>query len=83
MLLKEAIEDYLLTLQHEQNAALETIRTSRPSLRHFLEWVQANGHPVPTIHDVTTPLARRYLYHLSEQGLRPCGGGVGTGPGGA
>jgi site-specific recombinase XerD len=71
MLLKEAIEDYLLYLQHEQSASRETIRTYRPSLRRFLEWVQANGQPVPTIQEITTPLARRYLYHLSEQGLRP------------
>lgn len=71
MLLREAIEDYLLYLQHEQSASKETIRTYRPSLRRFLEWVQANGHPVPTIQDITTPLARRYLYSLSEQGLRP------------
>jgi site-specific recombinase XerC len=27
--------------------------------------------PVPTIRDISTPLARRYLYHLSERGLRP------------
>jgi len=71
MLLREAIEDYLLYLQHEQSASKETIRTYRPSLRRFLEWVQANGHPIPTIQDITTPLARRYLYSLSEQGLRP------------
>lgn len=71
MLLREAIEDYLLYLQHEQSASKATIRTYRPSLRRFLEWVQANGHPIPTIQDITTPLARRYLYSLSEQGLRP------------
>ena len=71
MYLREAIEECLLYRQHERNASRETIRTYRPSLRRFLEWVQANGRPVPTIQDINTPLARRYLYHLSEQGLRP------------
>jgi site-specific recombinase XerD len=71
MLLKEAIEDYLLYLEHERSASRETLRTYRPALRRFREWVQANGHPVPTLTDITTPLARRYLYHLSELGLRP------------
>lgn len=71
MLLKEAIEDYLLYLQHEQSASPATIRTYRPSLRRFLEWVQENGCPCPTVQDINTPLARRYLYHLSERGLRP------------
>src|SRR4051794_11193761 len=71
MLLREAVEDYLLYLQHEQNASVETIRSYRPSLLRFLAWVQANGHPVATIQDITTPLARRYLYSLSEAGLRP------------
>jgi site-specific recombinase XerD len=71
MLLKEAIADYLLYLEHERSASRETIRTYRPSLRRFLEWVEENGHPVPTIRDITTPRGRRYLYHLSERGLRP------------
>lgn len=71
MLLKEAVEDYLLYLQHERSASKETIRTYRPSLRRFVEWVETNGPSLATVQDVTTALARRYLYHLSEQGLRP------------
>lgn len=71
MLLKEAVEDYLLYLQHERSASKETIRTYRPSLRQFVAWVETNGPACPTIQDVTTPLARRYLYSLSERGLRP------------
>lgn len=71
MLLREAIEDYLLYLQHERSATPATLRTYRPSLRRFLEWAKANGQPQPTIHDITTAFARRYLYHLSELGLRP------------
>lgn len=55
MLLREAVADYLLYLEHEQNASRETIRTYRPSLRRFLEWVQANGHPVPPSRTSTPP----------------------------
>lgn len=71
MYLKEAIEDYLLYLEHEQSASKETLRSYRPSLRRFADWLRENGHPVPRLEAITTPLARRYLYHLNELGLRP------------
>src|SRR4051812_7986293 len=71
MYLREAVEDYLLYLQHERCASPETIRSYRPSLRRFLDWLAENGHPPPKIGEITTPLARRYFYHLSERGLRP------------
>lgn len=71
MLLREAIEDCLLCLQCEQSASKETIRTYRPALHRSLEWVQINGHPLPTVQDITTPLARRNLHSVSERGLRP------------
>lgn len=71
MYLREAVEDYLLYLQHEQCASPETLRSYRPSLRRFLDWLRENGHPAPKVGDITTALARRYFYHLSERGLRP------------
>lgn len=71
MYLREAVEDYLLYLQHEQCASPETIRSYRPSLRRFLDWLRKNGHPSPRVDEITTPLARRYFYYLNEQGLRP------------
>lgn len=36
MLLKEAIADYLLGLQHEQGTSVNTIRSYCTSLRRFL-----------------------------------------------
>lgn len=71
MYLKEAIEDYLLYLQHERGASVNTLRSYRPSLRRFLRWLEDQGHVRPRLADVTPALARRYLYHLGELGLRP------------
>lgn len=71
MVLKDAIQDYLLYLQHEQNASPETLKCYRNSLRRFSDWLRDNGHPAASLADITTPLARRYLYFLNEQGLRP------------
>ena len=71
MFLKDAVQDYLLYLAHEQNASVQTVRCYRNALRRFSDWLRDNGHPAATLADITPPVARRYLYHLNESGLRP------------
>lgn len=71
MLLKEAIADYLLYLQHEQGASVNTIRSYRSSLYHFQRWVEAQALPSSTIMDTIVPLAGHYSYAPGEQGRRP------------
>ncbi|MFN3651279.1 MAG: tyrosine-type recombinase/integrase [Armatimonadota bacterium] len=71
MFLSDAVHDYLLYLQHEQNASPQTVRCYRNALGRFADWLRENGHPAATLADITPPLARRYLYHLNETGLRP------------
>ena len=71
MFLKDAVEEYLLYLQHERSGSHNTLKSYAGSLQRFANWLAANGTPNPPVVEITTLLARRYLYHLSEQGLRP------------
>lgn len=71
MFLQAAIEEYLLYLHHEQNASPSTYKCYQYALRRFTDWLATVGCPAPRLADVTTPLARRYLYHLNSRGLRP------------
>jgi site-specific recombinase XerD len=71
MLLQDYVEDFLRFLAHEQRARATTLKGYGAQLRHFLHWLEANGYPSPAISDMTTPLLRRYLYHLSGKALRP------------
>ena len=69
--LKDAVEEYLLYLLHERSASPATLKSYRVSLQRFSRWLVANGHDNAVVTDVTTSLARRYLYSLNEAGLRP------------
>lgn len=73
MTLKDTLNDYLLYLQHEQGAALNTRQSYAAGLREFLRWTMAEGGftTEPTIQDFHVALLRRYLYHLGGRGLRP------------
>jgi site-specific recombinase XerD len=71
MKLHTAIEDYLLYIKHEQKVARSTYLTYASWLHHFHDWVVNNGYPEPTLEPLSTPVLRRYLYSLSEKGLRP------------
>jgi integrase/recombinase XerC len=69
--LKDAVEEFLLYLQHERSASPNTLKSYRYSLRRFTLWLDENGHADIAVAEITTSLARRYLYHLNEVGLRP------------
>lgn len=71
MFFKDAIEEYLLYLQHERSASPNTQKCYRISLQRFSEWLAAQGFENPPVTGVTTSMARRYLYHMNEVGLRP------------
>jgi integrase/recombinase XerD len=69
--LTDATRDYLIYLRVEQGAATSTVKTYGPHLRHFIRWMQDAGYPEPQLSDLTTPLIRRFLFHLDERDLRP------------
>jgi site-specific recombinase XerC len=71
MFLTDAIESYLLYARHEQRVARRTYLTYTSWLRHFLDWITTNGYETPTLEDLNPLVLRRYLYSLSEKGLRP------------
>jgi site-specific recombinase XerD len=71
VILQDAIEEYLLYLHHEQNASPNTSKCYQYALRRFTDWLAQQGLSTPRVHEVSTVLARRYLYHLNDCGLRP------------
>ena len=71
MFLVDAVDEFLLYLQHERSASQNTIKSYRNSIQRFSEWLTTNNYPKPELGDITTALARRYLYYMSEVGWRP------------
>ena len=71
MLLKDTISDYLLFIKHEQNVTRSTYAGYASWLRNFLRWLADQGIEDPSLDSFSTPILRKFLYHLSEKGYRP------------
>ena len=72
MLLSDAIADYLSHIRHERGLSKITCLHYQSWLRHFTDWLQANGYPEPTVEEVyTLPVLRRYQYAKAKTGVRP------------
>src|SRR5262249_33098732 len=55
----------------EQGVTTTTYTTYQHRLNHLLRWMPENGYPNPGLDAFALPTLRRYLYHLSGNGLRP------------
>lgn len=71
MKLDTTLSDFLLYLKHEQGATLTTFKQYQSYLHHFLNWIETNGYPDADLSAFHTASLRRFLYYLSEKGLRP------------
>lgn len=71
MVLSEAIRDFGAFSRHEASHTPRTNLCYLSRLRHFSRWLEAQGHPDPSIHDISTDLVRRYSYSLAARRLRP------------
>lgn len=66
-------EDYLNHIRHERNLSENTYYSYKSHLQRLESWLGTNGHPSPVLfrEGFTTQCLRKYLYYLSESGLRP------------
>jgi len=72
MKLSDIASDYLRYVKHERGLAETTYSTYQAWLNNFQRWLVENGgYPTPTLEEFSTPVLRRYLYHLSQGGRRP------------
>jgi site-specific recombinase XerD len=70
MKLVEAAVEFCLYLEAEKASSPLTIASYRSDIRDFMAFVNSEGIEAST-DDVTTPLLRRYLVHLTRRGLKP------------
>jgi integrase/recombinase XerC len=71
MKLSDCITDYLNFIRHERNLAKSTCLHYQCWLRHFTDWLDANGHPNADLDVFSVPVLRRYQYHKAKEGARP------------
>lgn len=71
MKLDDAIRDYLLHIKHERGLSVNTFKHYQSRLHNLQNWLNENGYPQADIHSLTTPVLRRFMYFMSEKGLRP------------
>ena len=71
MTLKSLMEDYLRYVLHERGLSVNTHKSYQSQLRHYHKWLTENGYPEPEKECLAVTVLRRYLYYLSEKGLRP------------
>ena len=71
MKLDDAIGDYLLNIKHERGLSTTTHKNYQARLHNLQNWLNENGYPEAEIASLTTPVLRRYMYWMSEKGLRP------------
>lgn len=72
MKLSDCITDYLNHIRHERGLAKSTCLHYQCWLRHFTDWLKANGYPDPALSEVfNLTVLRRYQYHKSKEGVRP------------
>jgi integrase/recombinase XerD len=72
MLFSDVAQDYLLHLRHERGLSTNTFYCYKCHIQQYEDWLKGQGYTEPSLTAVfTTQLLRRYLYSLSERGLRP------------
>ncbi len=71
MKLADCITDYLNHIRHERNLAKSTCLHYQCWLRHFTDWLDANGYPDANLDAFSVPVLRRYQYHKAKAGARP------------
>ncbi len=70
MVLSEAILDFADYSRHELGHTRRTNVCCMSRLRHFMRWLEEQGHPDPSVHDITPELIRRYDYATVAYKLR-------------
>ena len=72
MLISDTVADYLRYAKHEAGLTQSSLTSYGSGLRHFLRWLESEGHHSPNLLEhFTTQILRQYLYAQSEKGKRP------------
>jgi site-specific recombinase XerD len=67
MHLNDAIADYLRYAKIERNLTPKTMEPYQSWLRHYHNWLQANGYAQPTLQDFNALTLRQFYYYCREE----------------